>query len=299
MTTTALERRRKALPTTKPTAAKTMYAAVVHDFERPLVLEEVAMPVAGPGEIVVRVEASGLCHTDIHAAHGDWPIKPTPPFTPGHEGVGIVERGRLRRDRGRPRRSRRDPVARLRVRDLRLLRERMGDPLPRAEEHGLLARRVVRRLREGLRPVRGQGAGRRRSDRRRTAHLRGSHDVQGGQGRRHEAVGSRRGLRRRRARPSRDPVRGDRRRARDRRRPLRREARARPRARRGVHGQRGEAGSGGVHQGAGRSRPGDRAGRQPCTRSSRRTARCAAEGRSSSSPFRRRTTSSCRSSRPS
>ena len=91
MTTTAVERRRKALPTTKPTAAKTMYAAVVHDFERPLVLEEVAMPVAGPGEIVVRVEASGLCHTDIHAAHGDWPVKPTPPFTPGHEGVGIVE----------------------------------------------------------------------------------------------------------------------------------------------------------------------------------------------------------------
>jgi alcohol dehydrogenase, propanol-preferring len=91
MTTTALERRHEALQTTKRTAAKTMHAAVVHDFERPLVLEEVAMPVAGPGEIIVRVEDSGLCHTDIHAAHGDWPIKPTPPFTPGHEGVGIVE----------------------------------------------------------------------------------------------------------------------------------------------------------------------------------------------------------------
>ena len=38
----------------------------------------------------VKVEASGLCHTDIHAAHGDWPVKPTPPFIPGHEGVGIV-----------------------------------------------------------------------------------------------------------------------------------------------------------------------------------------------------------------
>jgi propanol-preferring alcohol dehydrogenase len=38
----------------------------------------------------VRVEASGLCHTDIHAAHGDWPVKPTLPFVPGHEGVGIV-----------------------------------------------------------------------------------------------------------------------------------------------------------------------------------------------------------------
>ncbi len=73
------------------TTAKTMYAAVVHDFDRPLQLDEVPRPVATDGEIVVRIEASGLCHTDIHAAHGDWPVKPTPPFTPGHEGVGIVE----------------------------------------------------------------------------------------------------------------------------------------------------------------------------------------------------------------
>jgi propanol-preferring alcohol dehydrogenase len=77
-------------PTT-PTRARTMRAAVVHDFTKPLVVEDVPKPTAGHGEIVVRVEASGLCHTDIHAAHGDWPVKPTPPFTPGHEGVGIVE----------------------------------------------------------------------------------------------------------------------------------------------------------------------------------------------------------------
>jgi propanol-preferring alcohol dehydrogenase len=37
------------------------------------------------------METSGVCHTDIHAAHGDWPVKPPLPFTPGHEGVGIVE----------------------------------------------------------------------------------------------------------------------------------------------------------------------------------------------------------------
>jgi propanol-preferring alcohol dehydrogenase len=42
--------------------------------------------------VFVRIETSGLCHTDIHAAHGDWPVKPEPPFIPGHEGVGIVER---------------------------------------------------------------------------------------------------------------------------------------------------------------------------------------------------------------
>lgn len=65
-------------------------AAVVHDFASPLVVEEVPKLQLEPGQIRVRVEATGLCHTDIHAAHGDWPVKPTPPFVPGHEGVGIV-----------------------------------------------------------------------------------------------------------------------------------------------------------------------------------------------------------------
>lgn len=67
-----------------------MQAAVVHEFGQPLSIEEQPIPTPGPGEAVFRVEASGLCHTDIHAAHGDWPVKPTLPFIPGHEGVGIV-----------------------------------------------------------------------------------------------------------------------------------------------------------------------------------------------------------------
>ncbi|WP_328766630.1 alcohol dehydrogenase AdhP [Streptomyces sp. NBC_00286] len=68
-----------------------MKAAVVRSFGQPLVIEERPDPEPGPGQVRVRLEASGLCHTDIHAAHGDWPVKPTPPFVPGHEGVGIVE----------------------------------------------------------------------------------------------------------------------------------------------------------------------------------------------------------------
>ena len=68
-----------------------MKAAVVHEFKAPLRLEDVAKPEPGPEQIVVKIEASGLCHTDIHAAHGDWPIKPKLPLIPGHEGVGIVE----------------------------------------------------------------------------------------------------------------------------------------------------------------------------------------------------------------
>ncbi|MER5386865.1 zinc-dependent alcohol dehydrogenase [Streptomyces sp. NBC_00647] len=68
-----------------------MKAAVVRAFGEPLVIEERPDPEPGPGQVRIRVEASGLCHTDIHAAHGDWPVKPTPPFVPGHEGVGLVE----------------------------------------------------------------------------------------------------------------------------------------------------------------------------------------------------------------
>lgn len=67
-----------------------MRAAVVPGFGQPLVIEDRPVPEPGPGQVVIRMEASGLCHTDIHAAAGDWPVKPAPPFVPGHEGVGIV-----------------------------------------------------------------------------------------------------------------------------------------------------------------------------------------------------------------
>jgi len=69
-----------------------MKAAVVHAYDRPLSIEDVPIPVAGPEQVLVRIEASGLCHTDIHAARGEWPVKPPLPFIPGHEGVGIVEK---------------------------------------------------------------------------------------------------------------------------------------------------------------------------------------------------------------
>jgi propanol-preferring alcohol dehydrogenase len=72
------------------TVGATYTAAVVHDFVEPLVVEEVPRLTLEPGQIRVKVEATGLCHTDIHAAHGDWPVKPSPPFVPGHEGVGLV-----------------------------------------------------------------------------------------------------------------------------------------------------------------------------------------------------------------
>jgi propanol-preferring alcohol dehydrogenase len=70
--------------------AKTMKAAVVREFGKPLTIDEVPVPEPGPGMIQVAIQASGVCHTDLHAAEGDWPVKPNPPFIPGHEGVGFV-----------------------------------------------------------------------------------------------------------------------------------------------------------------------------------------------------------------
>ncbi|MDO4904479.1 MAG: alcohol dehydrogenase AdhP [Lautropia sp.] len=67
-----------------------MKAAVVREFGKPLVIEEMPVPVPSDDQILVKIEASGVCHTDLHAAEGDWPVKPNPPFIPGHEGVGFV-----------------------------------------------------------------------------------------------------------------------------------------------------------------------------------------------------------------
>jgi propanol-preferring alcohol dehydrogenase len=72
------------------TMSMTMKAAVVRAFGQPLVIEDVPVPVPGRGEILVKVKACGVCHTDLHAASGDWPVKPQPPFIPGHEAAGVV-----------------------------------------------------------------------------------------------------------------------------------------------------------------------------------------------------------------
>lgn len=69
---------------------KTMQAAVVEKFGEPLAVREVPVPKPGPGQALVEIMASGVCHTDLHAADGDWPVKPTLPFIPGHEGAGVV-----------------------------------------------------------------------------------------------------------------------------------------------------------------------------------------------------------------
>lgn len=67
-----------------------MKAAVVREFGKPLTIEELPIPEPKDNEILVRIAATGVCHTDLHAAQGSWPVRPTLPFIPGHEGVGHV-----------------------------------------------------------------------------------------------------------------------------------------------------------------------------------------------------------------
>ena len=236
-----------------------MKAAVVHSFTEPLRFEEVATPVPGEGEVLVRIEASGLCHTDIHAAHGDWPVKPTPPFVPGHEGVGIVEQLGAGVTAGRLGDRVAVPWLGCACGTLRPLRLRLGDALHRAAEHRLLGRRRLRRVRhrrtpdfvvrvpDGVDPldaapltcagvttykaVKVSGA--------RSSDLVAVFGI-GGLG--HLAV----------------QYAQDRRGARRRGRPAGRQARARARARRRLHGQRGEGGPGRRDPGARRRRRRDR-----------------------------------------
>ena len=70
--------------------ARKMHAAVVVEFGKSLEFRDFDIPTPGPGQILVKTEACGVCHTDLHAANGDWPLKPKPPFIPGHEGIGLV-----------------------------------------------------------------------------------------------------------------------------------------------------------------------------------------------------------------
>lgn len=69
---------------------KTMKAAVLHEFGKPLTIEQVEVKMPGENQVLIKVITSGVCHTDLHACEGDWPVKPKLPLIPGHEAVGNV-----------------------------------------------------------------------------------------------------------------------------------------------------------------------------------------------------------------
>ncbi|QUJ66400.1 alcohol dehydrogenase AdhP [Photobacterium sp. GJ3] len=67
-----------------------MKAAVVNEFKGKLEIKDIPVPAVKPRDVLVKIHACGVCHTDLHACHGDWPVKPKMPLVPGHEGVGEI-----------------------------------------------------------------------------------------------------------------------------------------------------------------------------------------------------------------
>jgi propanol-preferring alcohol dehydrogenase len=68
----------------------TMKAAVLHAFGESLQIEQVPVKMPGENQVLVKVITCGVCHTDLHACQGDWPVKPKLPLIPGHEALGYV-----------------------------------------------------------------------------------------------------------------------------------------------------------------------------------------------------------------
>lgn len=69
---------------------QTMKAAVLHELKTPLKIERVPVPEPGHGDLLIKVTACGVCHSDLHAVDGDWTPLPVIPLIPGHEVAGKV-----------------------------------------------------------------------------------------------------------------------------------------------------------------------------------------------------------------
>ena len=246
----------------------------------------------------MRIEACGLCHTDIHAARGEWPVKPRPPFIPGHEGVGIIERVGPGNAHGLEEGMRVAlPWLGYACGDCRYCNSGAETLCESQINTGYGMNGGFAEYARRLRPPRRACPRRRRPARRRAADLRGRHDLQGGQGLGRLLRRAGRGVRRRRPRPPGDPVRAHHGRRGRRRRHQRGAAEHRARARRRARRARRRTGPGRRDPGARRRRPGDLDRRQPVgLRAGARLARARRHARLRRAA-RARTRCACRSSR--
>merc|ERR1712000_407702 len=75
------------------------WAQVVEQTGKPVVYKKIPVQKPGPDEVLINIKFSGVCHTDLHAVNGDWPLATKLPLVGGHEGAGVVvARGDLVKD---------------------------------------------------------------------------------------------------------------------------------------------------------------------------------------------------------
>ncbi|KAJ6053742.1 uncharacterized protein N7446_009754 [Penicillium canescens] len=77
-------------PTCPPAIPDMQWAQVIEQKGGPPVYKQIPVPKPGPDEVLIKVRYSGVCHTDLHAMKGDWPLPLKQPLVGGHEGAGIV-----------------------------------------------------------------------------------------------------------------------------------------------------------------------------------------------------------------
>ena len=82
-----------------PTIPEKQWAQVIEKTGGPVEYKEIPVQKPGPDEVLVNIKYSGVCHTDLHALKGDWPLPTKLPLVGGHEGAGVVvARGGLVQD---------------------------------------------------------------------------------------------------------------------------------------------------------------------------------------------------------
>jgi hypothetical protein len=81
------------------TDSELQWAQVIEKTGGPVKYKKIPVQKPGPDEVLVNIKYSGVCHTDLHAVNGDWPLDTKLPLVGGHEGAGVVvARGELVKD---------------------------------------------------------------------------------------------------------------------------------------------------------------------------------------------------------
>ncbi|RBR14370.1 uncharacterized protein FIESC28_07800 [Fusarium coffeatum] len=97
--TTSLSKNAAYATTASPTIPTEQWAQVLENTGGAVQYKKIPVPTPASDEVLINVRYSGVCHTDLHAVNGDWPLAPKMPLVGGHEGAGVVvARGELVKD---------------------------------------------------------------------------------------------------------------------------------------------------------------------------------------------------------